>query len=602
MKMTATATATARRTTSNHRHRKGEKQKQCHGKHSVATNSGGARSYSLRRPCRCWWWIGTLLLRSLLLPTIIVADDANNSNNNSSNSSNNSNNNNYGNNKQNRKLVEQGLRGGNGGILKESWISSGDSSDPVAGAAGAADDSMSSLSLSSNITIPLHARSGTWHVYLYIGSPPQRQTLIVDTGSKSMAFPCKTCNRDSCGECCGTHASPYFDPSLSTTHRVPRCGECLLEGISKCPLYSFGFELEEQEDSSSSLEAGNFCSFSQKYTEGSSWKATEVEDMVWLGSENVVESIETFLPELAIAYPFGCQTSTKGLFRKQYADGILGLSSHDTSIVTALYKEGLIPRNAFSLCFTPEGGAMSLGGTLDSKNYHLRPMVTTPVTRQHEHGYYSVDVIRLLVGKHGGNANQETRTTIVTDSDTRPKLLRDMNSGRGCILDSGTTDSYFPASLAKAMRKAVIDYGYSARSSTTTSSDTAEDFDLFSNKWRHRQYTHAHFQALLPVVTLVLANNAVVDILPQHYMEGVPIDPKTGEMVPWEGSREFTNRLYFDEQEGSVLGANAFFGYDLLFDSTLPDRHRIGIAPADCHAAGEESSSTSSVSSTAAAE
>ena len=510
----------------------------------------------------------------LPLPTIIVADDANNNSNNSNNNNNDSNNNNS-NNQQNRKLLEQGLRGGNGGIIKEYWVSSGDTSDPIV------------LLLSSNITVPLHARSGTWHVYLYIGSPPQRQTLIVDTGSKAMAFPCKTCSKDTCRECCGTHASPYFNPSLSTTHRVPRCGECLLEGISKCPLYSFGFELPEKEESSS-LEGGNFCTFSQKYTEGSSWKATEVEDMVWLGSENVVESLETFLPQLAIAYPFGCQTSSKGLFRKQYADGILGLSSHDTSIVTALYREGLITRNAFSLCLTPEGGAMSLGGTLDSENYHLRPMVTTPVTRQLEHGLYSVEVIRLLVGKNGGN--EKTGATIVTDSETRPKLLRDMNSGRGCILDSGTTDSYFPASLSRAVRKAVVDYGYSI--SSGSAGDTAEDRDLFSNKWRHRMYTHAQFQALLPVVTVVLANNAAVDILPQHYMERVPIDSKTGRVVPWEGSRELTNRLYFDEQEGSVLGTNAFFGYDLLFDSTLPDRHRVGIAPADCHAAEEEASSS----------
>jgi len=81
---------------------------------------------------------------------------------------------------------------------------------------------------------------------------------------------------------------------------------------------------------------------------------------------------------------------------------------------------------------------------------------------------------------------------------------------------------------------------------------------------------------------VILANDASLDILPQYYMEQVPIDPQTGRVVPWEGYRELTNRLYFEEPEGSVLGANAFFGYDLLFDS---GQQQVGIAPADCHGA-----------------
>ncbi len=199
----------------------------------------------------------------------------------------------------------------------------------------------------TNITVPLFSHSGTHHVHVYVGSPPQRQTLIVDTGSKAMAFPCKTCK--TCGSCCGSHASPYFDPSLSTTHRVAKCGSCLLEGVAQCSLF------------------GNYCTFSQKYTEGSAWTATEVEDVVWLGSANVVESLETYMHRLAVAYPFGCQTTSRGLFRKQYADGILGVSIHETSLVTALHSEGLIPSDAFSLCITREGGHLSLGGTLTPK-------------------------------------------------------------------------------------------------------------------------------------------------------------------------------------------------------------------------------------------
>ena len=35
----------------------------------------------------------------------------------------------------------------------------------------------SSLPVASNLTIPLHAHSGSHHVYIYVGSPPQRQIV-----------------------------------------------------------------------------------------------------------------------------------------------------------------------------------------------------------------------------------------------------------------------------------------------------------------------------------------------------------------------------------------------------------------------------------------
>jgi hypothetical protein len=384
----------------------------------------------------------------------------------------------------------------------------------------------------ANITIPLHFHSGSHHAYLYIGSPPQRQTLIVDTGSKAMAFPCKTCK--TCSPCCGTHASPYFDPSQSTTHRVTNCGNCLLEGISSCSLF------------------GDQCTFSQKYTEGSSWTATEVEDMVWLGTPNVVESLEDHMEVLAIAYPFGCQTNTKGLFRKQYADGILGLSIHDTSLVRAFYLEGVISRNAFSLCFTHQGGHLSLGGALSPSVHHYESMKMTPITR--EHGYYSVEVVSLKIGD-----------SVIVDKDTESNLLDDMNGGKGCIFDSGTTDSFFPSSLRKVVGTAVMEY-------TNGLTD-------FSTKLRRSLYSFSDFQRL-PIITIVFANNVSLSMPPLHYIEDVPMDAATGLAKPWANRITLTNRIYLDEAVGTVLGANSMYGYDVLFDV---QRHRMGVAPANCH-------------------
>ena len=47
---------------------------------------------------------------------------------------------------------------------------------------------------------PLFRGQGTHYVFLWVGSPPQRVSVIVDTGSHHTAFPCVGCK-------CGKHVS-----------------------------------------------------------------------------------------------------------------------------------------------------------------------------------------------------------------------------------------------------------------------------------------------------------------------------------------------------------------------------------------------------------
>lgn len=57
---------------------------------------------------------------------------------------------------------------------------------------------------------------GTHYAYAYVGSPPQRQSLIIDTGSHYTAFPCTGCKQ------CGEHTDAYFDVAKSKTANVPK--------------------------------------------------------------------------------------------------------------------------------------------------------------------------------------------------------------------------------------------------------------------------------------------------------------------------------------------------------------------------------------------
>ncbi|RHZ22617.1 hypothetical protein DYB26_014157, partial [Aphanomyces astaci] len=85
--------------------------------------------------------------------------------------------------------------------------------------------------------VPLNLGLGTHYTWVYAGSPPQRASVIVDTGSHLMAFPCNgyahpSCNvvvPNSCIRCdgCGTHTDAPFDTTKSSSLTYPSCASHL---------------------------------------------------------------------------------------------------------------------------------------------------------------------------------------------------------------------------------------------------------------------------------------------------------------------------------------------------------------------------------------
>lgn len=65
------------------------------------------------------------------------------------------------------------------------------------------------------ITLKLKGSSklGYYTVDVQIGSPPQLQSLILDTGSDQMIIPCAGC------EYCNKHTNSLFDPNQSSTFK-----------------------------------------------------------------------------------------------------------------------------------------------------------------------------------------------------------------------------------------------------------------------------------------------------------------------------------------------------------------------------------------------
>lgn len=63
-----------------------------------------------------------------------------------------------------------------------------------------------------------NASLGYYYVNLYIGTPPQEQSVIVDTGSGQLALPCSKC--ESCGS---SHIHRPFDLLQSSSSKIVTC-------------------------------------------------------------------------------------------------------------------------------------------------------------------------------------------------------------------------------------------------------------------------------------------------------------------------------------------------------------------------------------------
>ena len=126
----------------------------------------------------------------------------------------------------------------------------------------------------------LYQGYGTHYLDLWVGSPtPQRQTVIVDTGSSITAFPCTGCQNCGSNPTTGQryHLDDDFDVELSGTYEEKQCkrgvsGERNVEcDLGTCTRDVVAGQQKQQQH----------CQLAVSYAEGSLWSALEGSDIVY---------------------------------------------------------------------------------------------------------------------------------------------------------------------------------------------------------------------------------------------------------------------------------------------------------------------------------
>jgi len=195
-----------------------------------------------------------------------------------------------------------------------------------------------------------------YYVDLLVGTPPQRASVILDTGSSLGAFPCASCTH------CGQHIDPLFDFAKSSSARWVDCGNACDASCSK-----------------------NHCKYHQGYQEGSAIDGYYFEDYVRLGDVNQKNP--------AVFARMGCHQSENKLFYTQQANGIFGIKGPRNILQTLFQDSAHVENRIFAICLAEWGGRLVVGGA--NRSYHTGPVQWTGL----ELSSYIVELSSMGIGR-----------------------------------------------------------------------------------------------------------------------------------------------------------------------------------------------------------
>ncbi|RLM80352.1 aspartic proteinase nepenthesin-1 [Panicum miliaceum] len=262
--------------------------------------------------------------------------------------------------------------------------------------------------------------SGEYLMDVYVGTPPRRFQMIMDTGSDLNWLQCAPCLD------CFEQRGPVFEPAASSSYRNVTCGDqrcglvappeapraCRRPGEDPCPYY---YWYGDQSNTTGDLALESFTV-----------------NLTAPGASRRVDGVV-----------FGCGHRNRGLFHG--AAGLLGLGRGPLSFASQLRA---VYGHTFSYCLVDHGsdvGSKMVFGEDPLLLAHPRLNYTAfaPASSPADTFYY-VQLRGVLVGGELLNISSDTWGVSKDGSG-------------GTIIDSGTTLSYFAEPAYRVIRQAFVE-------------------------------------------------------------------------------------------------------------------------------------------------
>ncbi|KAJ1280975.1 hypothetical protein BS78_04G273400 [Paspalum vaginatum] len=262
--------------------------------------------------------------------------------------------------------------------------------------------------------------SGEYLMDVYVGTPPRRFQMIMDTGSDLNWLQCAPCLD------CFEQRGPVFDPAASSSYRNVTCGDqrcglvappeapraCRRPGEDSCPyFYWYG----DQSNTTGDLALESFTV-----------------NLTAPGTSRRVDGVV-----------FGCGHRNRGLFHG--AAGLLGLGRGPLSFASQLRA---VYGHTFSYCLVDHGSDVASKVVFGEDplllaHPELKYTAFAPASSPSDTFYY-VKLKGVLVGGELLNISSDTWDV-------------GKDGSGGTIIDSGTTLSYFAEPAYQVIRQAFID-------------------------------------------------------------------------------------------------------------------------------------------------
>ncbi|CAJ2633400.1 aspartic proteinase 36 isoform X2 [Trifolium pratense] len=255
----------------------------------------------------------------------------------------------------------------------------------------------------------LPSSTGLYYTKLGLGTPAKDFYVQVDTGSDILWVNCVGCT--ACPKKSGLGMDlTLYDPNGSKTSKAVSCDDDYCTSTYDGPI--------------SGCKQDMSCPYSITYGDGSTTAGSFVNDSLTFNQVN--GNLHTAAENSSVV--FGCgakQSGTLGSSSDEALDGIIGFGQSNSSVLSQLAASGKVKR-IFSHCLDSinGGGTFSIGEVVEPK------FNTTPLVPNMAH--YNVILKDMEI-----------------DGETvrLPLDLFGSGSGRGTIIDSGTTLAYIPASI-----------------------------------------------------------------------------------------------------------------------------------------------------------